>query len=255
MDRLYFFLLVIGIPLGSVVIVFVVRHYFDHAALSKNNGAAGMIFSMVGTLYAFLLAFVGIVAWQNMSAADAQVGHEAGLLGDLVRDVELLGDASMKRQGQLCNYAKAVIKHEWKAMANGGESQEVSDIVDDMFSSFKSIDPKSAKEINIHAEMLTRLNDLSEHRRTRLLSADSKVPGLMWALLGLGAVVTLGFCYFIGVEAFRAHALMVIGLSTMIGLTMYLIIAIDHPFTGILKVEPDAFEFVLGHEKRCAQPL
>lgn len=155
MDWLYFSLLVIGFPLASVVILFVVRQRFDHAALSKHNDATGVIFSMVGTLFAFLLAFVGIVAWEDMNEAGIQVAHEAGVLGDLVRDVELLEVTSTNLREQLCNYAKTVKEEEWKAMARGKSSEKAWKIVDDIFSSFKHIDPKSAKEINIHKEILT----------------------------------------------------------------------------------------------------
>ena len=34
-------------------------------------------------------------------------------------------------------------------------------------------------------------------------------------------------------------------LAAMIGLTLYLIVAIDHPFAGTIRVEPDGFQLVL----------
>src|SRR5262249_52834155 len=99
--------------------------------------------------------------------------------------------------------------------------------------------------VNFHSEMLTRLDELSDHRRLRLLSAGSKVPPLLWAVLIIGALITVGFSYFLGVEGGRAHALMTAALAAMIALTLYLIFAINRPFAGTLRVTPEAFRIVL----------
>ena len=38
---------------------------------------------------------------------------------------------------------------------------------------------------------------------------------------------------------------MVAALAAMLGLTLYLIVAIDNPFGGAMRVEPDGFQLVL----------
>ena len=68
---------------------------------------------------------------------------------------------------------------------------------------------------------------------------------MLWAVLVVGAVITIGFSYFLGVEGNRAHALMTGSLAAMIALTLYLILALDRPFAGPLRVEPDAFRIAL----------
>ncbi len=56
---------------------------------------------------------------------------------------------------------------------------------------------------------------------------------------------TIGFSYFLGVESYRSQVRMTASLAAMIGITLYLIFALDHPFGGAVRVEPDDFRLVL----------
>jgi uncharacterized protein DUF4239 len=248
MDSLEAVVFVVAVAALAVGGLLFVRRRVDHSTLSKHNDVGGVVFSIVGTLYAVVLAFVVIVVWEALGDADERAAQEAGVLGDLVRDAGFFPDPERTTlQGELIEYTHAVIDEEWPAMAAsaGGSSQRVWDTLDRIFESFSRIDPTTQREANIHAEMLGRLNDLSDHRRLRLLSADNKVPLLMWIMLLMGGVITIGFSYFLGVENHRSHVLMTASLAAMIGITLYLIFALDHPFGGAVRVEPDAFRLVL----------
>ena len=67
---------------------------------------------------------------------------------------------------------------------------------------------------------------------------------IMWVVLYFGALMTVAFTYFFGPESYLAHVLMVTMLSATIGIVLFLISAIDRPFTGSLRVEPEAIEHV-----------
>lgn len=237
----------------AVVGLLLVRRRIDHAALAKHSNVASAIFSIVGTLFTVLLAFVVIVVWESKDKADERTALEAGVLGALMRDAGLFPDPERTElRNELREYAQAVIDEEWPAMANSKSSPHVWDVLNRLFESFSRLKPVAPREVNIHSEMLTRLNELSDDRRLRLLSARSKVPPLLWAVLIVGALITVGYSYFLGVEGDRAHALMTGPLAAMIALTLYLIFAIDRPFAGTLRVEPDAFRTVL---EKVARPL
>jgi hypothetical protein len=63
----------------------------------------------------------------------------------------------------------------------------------------------------------------------------------MWVvLLGTG-VITIGFSAFFGTETLWAYALMVAALAATITLVLFLILALDQPFSGVAAVEPEAF--------------
>lgn len=245
LEAIIFVIAVAGTAVGGLLIV---RRRVSHAALSKHNDVGGVVFSIVGTIYAVVLAFVVVVTWEALGDADERAAQEAGVLGDVIRDAGLFPDPEgTELQAELVEYTHAVIDEEWPAMAAtvGGSSPHVWDTLERIFTTFAKFEPATPRETNIHAEMLTRLNDLSDHRRLRLLSADNKVPTLMWIMLVIGGLITVGFSYFLGVENHRSHALMTAALSAMIGITLYLIFALDHPFAGAVRVGPDAFRLVL----------
>jgi hypothetical protein len=237
---------VFGVSALCVAGLILVRRRVHHAALTKHNDVGGIMFSIVGTLYAVMLAFVVIVVWEALGEADERAALEAGILGDLMRDAGFLNDPiRTELQNELRDYAQGVIDEEWPAMATGGSADHVWGALDGIFVTFSRIVPTNDRETNIHREMLARINELSDHRRLRLLSSTNKVPSLMWMMLIVGGVITVGFSYFLGVERQKAHILMTAALAAMIALTLYLIVAIDHPFAGTIHVEPDAFRLVL----------
>ncbi|HUJ36554.1 MAG TPA: hypothetical protein VLW88_02625, partial [Hyphomicrobium sp.] len=65
-------------------------------------------------------------------------------------------------------------------------------------------------------------------------------PVLFW-----GAAITIGFTYFFGTQSLRAQTLMTGLLSVLIFSGLLIIIVIDQPFAGVVKVGPDALAKVL----------
>jgi hypothetical protein len=243
---LYPILLPLAAAALSIIGLLIFRRRVHHSALVGHNDTAGAVFSIVGTLLTVLLAFVVVIVWEAMGTADERAALEAGVLGDVMRDAGLFSEpVRSELQNEFREYARAVIEEEWPAMATGESSPHVWQIIDRIFKTFSKIQPVTAAEINIHAEMLTGINELSDHRRLRLLSADNKVPELMWYILVIAGIVTVFFSYMLGVESTRSHLLMTGTLTMMIALTMYMIHAIDHPYGGAVSVEPTAFRLVL----------
>ena len=55
------------------------------------------------------------------------------------------------------------------------------------------------------------------------------------------AVVTISFSYLFAAQNFSTHAVMILLLSDLIGLTFYTIITLDFPFSGFVAISPGAF--------------
>jgi hypothetical protein len=62
------------------------------------------------------------------------------------------------------------------------------------------------------------------------------------------------FTYFLGMESALLHILAVAALTAGLSLTMFTTIALDQPFSGDLRVTPDAFETVLNELEGDGQP-
>ena len=78
-----------------------------------------------------------------------------------------------------------------------------------------------------------------------MVEAEEGVPAVLWAVLVLGGVVTVGFTYLFGLESTWSHRLMVAAVSGLIGLVLFTIGTLEYPFSGGTRIGPEAFELVL----------
>jgi high-affinity Fe2+/Pb2+ permease len=76
------------------------------------------------------------------------------------------------------------------------------------------------------------------------------VPDVLWVVLLGGALVTVGFTFFFGAEHVRAQSAMTGILTLLIFSGLFIIVAIDHPFAGSVKVAPEALVAVLDDLSR-----
>jgi hypothetical protein len=89
------------------------------------------------------------------------------------------------------------------------------------------------------------LDLVTQARRARLDSAAGIVPGIVWFVLFAGAVITVGFTFFFAAENLVAQAMMTGALCVLVFSGLLIIVAIDHPFAGSVKVGPEALFAVL----------
>jgi hypothetical protein len=91
-------------------------------------------------------------------------------------------------------------------------------------------------------EMLEQLHDLGNARRERLLAAEQGLPPILWVVLILGGVITVGFTYLFGLESTWVHLLMVAALAMIISISLFTVAALDYPFKGDIHIHPAAYE-------------
>src|SRR5215217_4293958 len=90
-----------------------------------------------------------------------------------------------------------------------------------------------------------QVDTLADARRMRLVAAEEGVPGVLWAVLIFGGIVAVGFTYLFGLENTWAHRLMVVTLAAVIGLVLFTVGAMEHPFSGGARIGSGAFELIL----------
>ena len=78
-----------------------------------------------------------------------------------------------------------------------------------------------------------------------MVEAEEGIPAVLWAVLVLGGIVTVGFTYLFGLENTWSHRLMVAAVAGLIGLVLFTIGALEYPFSGGARIGPGAFELVL----------
>lgn len=224
-----------------------IRRYVPLERLRPNNEVAGFKFATVGTLYAVLLAFAVLVVWEKYNEAESEVALEAGAAATIYRlSFGLAPDAGAALREAMTVYLDAAITEDWPAMAQGGESPSAVAALDDLYATLLRFEPVDQRGGAVMAESLGQLDLLTQARRSRVVAASGVVPDILWIVLFFGAFVTIGFTFFFGSENLHAQALMTGALSTLIFLGLLVIIAIDRPFAGTVKVTVEPLEAVVA---------
>jgi hypothetical protein len=146
-----------------------------------------------------------------------------------------------------------VIAEDWPAMERGEESPVATGALNEVYAAALTYSPSDGRGTTLLAEVLHQLDVVTHARRTRLVLASGIVPGVVWLVLFGGAILTIGFTFFFGTENLRAQTMMTGMLSVLIFSALLIIIAIDHPFAGSVKVRPEALSTVL-EDFRASQP-
>ena len=118
-------------------------------------------------------------------------------------------------------------------------------IIDDIRQNIQGFEARTKSEEQLYAEGLDQVDTLSDARRMRLVAAEEGVPGVLWAVLVFGGMAAVGFTYLFGLESTWAHRLMVATLAAVIGLVLFTVGAIEHPFSGGARIGTGAFDLIL----------
>ena len=101
------------------------------------------------------------------------------------------------------------------------------------------------RERLVQAEALRTIHELTDNRRIRELASRSRLPDVMWGLLIGGAIVTVVFTYFFSTPNPRAQYAMTALYTASIAFVLVLIALLASPFSGDVRVDPEAFELAL----------
>jgi hypothetical protein len=248
-------ILLVGLPVliamsGPVLI----RRRVSLERLSSNNEVAGFKFATVGVLYAVLLAFAVIVVWEKFGDAERNVADEAGAAATIYRLSEgFEAETGALLRGALDVYLSSAIAEDWPAMERGEISRSTTQALNALYRVLLVFDPTDQRGAVLLAETLRQLDLLTQARRARLVAAIGIVPGVVWLVLLGGAAITVGFTFFFATENLRAQTVMTGALTALIFSGLLIIVAIEHPFAGTVKVTPEALSSVL-HDFGSAPP-
>ena len=219
-----------------------------------HNDVAGFIYAALGVIYAVLLALVVIAVWEKYNAASETVEQEANALAEIFWLAHRLPEPEGVELQELARaYAEEVVHTEWPLMEQGQaplmtqveETPAGWTLIDDIRESIQDIEPKSQADVQLYAEGLDQVQRLADARRSRLVAAEEGIPGVLWSVLIFGGMAVVGFTYLFGLENTWAHRLMVLTLASVIGLVLFTIGAMEHPFSGGARIGTGAFELVL----------
>ena len=231
-----------------------VQRLVPASSRQSHNDVAGFIYAALGVIYAVLLALVVIAVWEEYQAASETVEQEANATAEIFWLAHRLPEPEGSHIQELCrSYAEEVVHKEWPLMEQGQAPLMTQTrgtpagwtIIDDIRANLQDFQPHTKADEQLYAEGLEQIQRLADARRMRLVAAEEGVPGVLWAVLIFGGVAAVGFTYLFGLESTWAHRLMVLTLAAVIGLVLFTIGTLEHPFSGGARIGTGALDLIL----------
>jgi hypothetical protein len=186
------------------------------------------LMQVTSTYIGILLAFAGVLAWQDYMQAESAVENEAGVTSMLYRDLTAYGPEMNPARDEVKAYVHSVIVDGWPLLREGKRSPATDLKLVAVFNDIARVTPRDERQSAIYQEAFSQLNQLVSMRRERLASSRANVPPVLWIVALLGSILTIAYA-----SAFvstRYASLMIAGTSLTIGLLFLFLLSVDYPF-------------------------
>src|SRR6202167_119127 len=203
-------------------------------------------FGVLGAFYGLVLAFVIVAAWERFDMANTDAIAEATALESLYK----LGAAfSEPMRSQLdsavLDYSHRVIEKEWPEMAdNTFQGGKVG--AHELWATVLSYHTADSREQMLMDKSIDQLNLISQARSQRFNFYEQDLPSVVWTVIYLGCLMTIGFSYFFGSNVFRAQVLMCGFFSILLGMTILAILELAHPYQGVVTISNEPFRYAIS---------
>jgi Protein of unknown function (DUF4239) len=248
-------LIIIGCVVAAMVFLFLVSRTSTAPSRKESNDFTGAVVAVIGTTYAVILAFTLAGVWAMLQQAQANEEQEANALVNIYRIASQLKDPNAKPIQELCvRYANNALEREWPAMDKRQMPPEGAEIINQFWTLAGEIQARAQPDAIGAYQLMEELRLLTQHRRVRIMDSREALPGILWAVLIAGGIITVASSCFFGVPSFRFHLLQVLMLSFLIALVLVAISDIDQPYQGEVKVAPQGFEFAVSSLNKQPSP-
>ncbi len=225
------------------------RYVTPHLHYSEgfNDAVSGTV-QAIGVFYGITVGLIAVGVWNTHSNASDLVSKEASSISALYRDVS--GYPSPLREemrAKLREYTVYVIEVAWPAQRRGeGQTLNMGTrILDDFQLKLHKFEPSTAGQSVLHGEVLAAYNKLLEYRRLRIDAVGSGLSGVMWAVIWVGAAISIGVAYFYKIDDAKLHFILVALMGGFLAMVLFMIIINDKPFYGYVSVSPDPYRLIL----------
>ena len=228
---------------GAMLFMVVLDRLWPWEKRHAHNDLIGWHLGILGTTYAVILGFMLYTVWTSFGAAELNVDLEANSLRNVYRLAEGLPEQQrVELQNKARAYANAVINEEWLEMSRGQLPSTTNIINRDMWRIVLASKVTSSSQILAEDHAISELSNLTEHRRTRLLQSQTHIPSVLWCVLIVGGIVTVGSACMFGSASPGLHGFQVFVFSLLVTLVLLAIADINRPFMGSVHVSVLAFQ-------------
>ena len=218
-------------------------HYDDGA----NDAVSGTV-QAIGVFYGITVGLIAVGVWNTYSNASELVSREATAIGALYRDVNgypfPLRD---ELREDLRGYTVFLIEKAWPAQRRGEGQTMLSGtlLLDEFQHKLYSFQPANSAQSVLHGETLRAYNNLIEYRNLRIDAVGGGLSKIMWAVIWVGAAISIGIAYFFNIPDIKLHAILVALMGGFLAMVLFMIVINDKPFYGVVSVSSDPYKLIL----------
>jgi len=231
-----------GSVVYAIVGTLVARRFMRRHVAESHNDVLAPIFLTAGVIYAVLLGFMVIAAWQSYDTARSNTAEEASLLAPLYRQtLEMAPPQGGAMRGLIRDYATQVTKG-WTAFRNSGEGDAQARMtIDSMLKVFHTVTPANKVGEITAAQFSQTLSQVLLDRDTRMIHASESMSWIMWVAAVGGGLITVGMSFVLYMEREVPHVVMTSVLAALIGILLFIMAVLDHPFVGPVGITAEPF--------------
>lgn len=231
----------IAVAVGAVLVA---DRVLGRSVGPQHNSTLSPFMTVVGLVFGALLGFTVVVSWEQFSSADANVAHEASTLTTMYRQTVAMPEPERAQlREQLRKYASAANGPDWETLDSSGKTDDARVAITEMYRLLGNQPNASSNPVN--SEFLSQLTVLANDRNQRVLDAQPRIPTIMWVGLIFGGVVLVSLTGFMRLDNRFGHMILSSAVAILLGLLLYIIFWLDHPFGTSTGVTPAPFRHAL----------
>ena len=212
---------------------------------AQDSEFSGAMLQAVMVFYGLAVALIAVSVWQSYSEVTKIISQEATALAALYRDVSSYPEPIRPHlQKGLRDYTDQIIHQAWPLQESGKIPTLGVELMNRFQDTLDDFEPASESQKILHAETLRAYNQVIVARRLRLDAVDTGLPAILWLIIIAGAFISLTSSFFFKVEDVRLQGIQVLLLATFVGLVIFMILALDRPFRGDLRLRPGAYQLI-----------
>jgi len=252
-------LIIVAATAMAISAMLVVRRRSPEGSVFEDGDRAAGAFGVLATGFSVLLGLIVFLAFTSYD--DSRAGAEAEAL-QIIQQYETAQfmpvEVRARLSGELVCYARSVVEEEWPALEAGTQGDSTNPWSAALFRTLRTIEPRSNAEQSAYDQWLDHTAAREEARRDRIHGAVGVIPGPLWFVLILIALIIFVFMLFFADrgERAKAQAMLMGSVTAVIALMLFLIQFLDDPYRdGLGSLEPVAMEralVILDEEKRVS---
>jgi len=218
------------------------RLKYDHTI---NDAVSGTV-QAIGVFYGITVGLIAVGVWNANSSSSDLVSKEAASIGALYRDTASYPSPFREElRKDLRQYIVFIINETWPEQKKGRILTGGSAIMDEFQAKLFAFRPPDTGQQALHSEALQAYNEVIENRHLRIDAVSKGLSGTMWAVIWIGAVISIGVAYFFHVEDTKIHAILIALMAGFLAVVIFMIIVNDRPFYGHVSISAEPYQLIL----------